>query len=207
MNSLIRNVYCVGRNYKLHALELGNDVPKEPMIFMKPTHAVVPCDGHVISLPKDQGEVHYEGEIVILIARDYEPGMSVNELVDVMALGIDFTLRDVQSTIKQKGHPWTSAKGFKSSAPLSPYIAFPGTEEIANHDFTVFINKSEVQRGNTRDMIFSLQEIVDYIALHYGLGKGDLIFTGTPVGVGPVASGDELELLWGDQQLGSCVVD
>jgi 2-keto-4-pentenoate hydratase/2-oxohepta-3-ene-1,7-dioic acid hydratase in catechol pathway len=173
---------------------------------MKPTHAVVPCDGHVISLPKDQGEVHYEGEIVILIARDYEPGISVNELVDVMALGIDFTLRDVQGTIKQKGHPWTAAKGFKSSAPLSPYIAFPGTEEIANQDFTVFINKSEVQRGNTRDMIFSLQEIVDYIALHYGLGKGDLIFTGTPAGVGAVASGDEFELLWGDQQLGSCVV-
>lgn len=203
---MIRNVYCVGRNYRLHAAELGNDVPQEPMIFMKPSHAVIPLDQSVIILPKDQGKVHYEGEIVILIDRDYEPGITVNELVEVMALGIDFTLRDVQQVIKEKGHPWTAAKGFKSSAPLTPFVAFPGTEELNLQDFTVIKNEVEVQRGNASDMIFSLQNIVDYIGLHYGLGKGDLIFTGTPAGVGPVSLGDEFELLWGDKQLGSCSI-
>ncbi|OAB43636.1 fumarylacetoacetate hydrolase family protein [Paenibacillus antarcticus] len=206
MDSMIRNVYCVGRNYRLHAAELGNAVPQEPMIFMKPSHAVIPLDQSIITLPQDQGEVHYEGEIVILIHRDYEPGISVNELVDVMALGIDFTLRDVQQVIKEKGHPWTAAKGFKSSAPLTPFVAFPGLEELNAQDFTVIKNNVEVQRGNASDMIFSLQNIVDYIGLHYGLGKGDLIFTGTPAGVGPVSSGDEFKLLWGDKQLGSCVI-
>ncbi|OAB32884.1 fumarylacetoacetate hydrolase family protein [Paenibacillus glacialis] len=206
MDSMIRNVYCVGRNYRLHAAELGNAVPQEPMIFMKPSHAVIPLDQSVIALPKDQGEVHYEGEIVILIARDYEQGVSINELVDVMALGIDFTLRDVQQVIKEKGYPWTAAKGFRSSAPLTPFVTFPGTEKLSEQDFMVIKNKVEVQRGNASDMIFSLQEIVDYIGLHYGLGKGDLIFTGTPAGVGPVSSGDEFELLWGDRQLGSCLI-
>lgn len=206
MNSIIRNVYCVGRNYRLHAEELGNDVPKKPMIFMKPSHAVIPLDQRIITLPKDQGEVHYEGELVIHIMRDYELGISVNDLVDVMALGIDFTLRDVQQVIKEKGHPWTAAKGFKSSAPMTPFVPFPGTDELTSQDFTVVKNKVEVQRGNTRDMIFSLQNIVDFIGLHYGLGKGDVIFTGTPAGVGAVSSGDQFELLWGDQQLGSCVI-
>jgi len=206
MDSMIRNVYCVGRNYRLHAAELGNAVPQEPMIFMKPSHAVIPLDQSVITLPKDQGEVHYEGEIVILIHRDYEPGVTVNELVEVMALGIDFTLRDVQRVIKEKGHPWTAAKGFKSSAPLTPFVDFPGIEELNVQDFTVMKNKVEVQRGNASDMIFSLQNIVDYIGLHYGLGKGDLIFTGTPAGVGPVSQGDQFDLLWGDKQLGSCII-
>lgn len=206
MNSTLRNVYCVGRNYRLHATELGNDVPKEPMIFMKPSHAVIPLDQSVITLPKDQGEVHYEGELVIHIERDYEQGVSVNDLVDVMALGIDFTLRDVQQVIKEKGHPWTAAKGFKSSAPLTSFVPFPGTDELTSQDFTVVKNKVEVQRGNASDMIFSLQNIVDFIGLHYGLGKGDIIFTGTPAGVGPVSSGDQFELWWGDQQLGSCVI-
>ena len=206
MDSMIRNVYCVGRNYRLHAAELGNDIPQEPMIFMKPSHAVIPLDQRVITLPKDQGAVHYEGEMVFHIHRDYEAGITVDELVDVMALGIDFTLRDVQQVIKEKGHPWTAAKGFKSSAPLTSFITFPGIEELVSQDFTVIKNKVEVQRGNASDMIFSVQEIVDYIGLHYGLGKGDIIFTGTPAGVGSVSSGDQFELLWGDNQLGSCVI-
>ncbi|WP_438349746.1 fumarylacetoacetate hydrolase family protein [Paenibacillus sp. FA6] len=206
MDSMIRNVYCVGRNYRLHAAELGNDIPQEPMIFMKPSHAIVPLDKSVIALPKDQGAVHYEGEMVFHINRDYEAGITVDELVDVMALGIDFTLRDVQQVIKEKGHPWTAAKGFKSSAPLTSFIPFPGIEGLVSQDFTVIMNKVEVQRGNASDMIFSVQQIVDYIGLHYGLGKGDIIFTGTPAGVGSVSSGDEFELLWGDNQLGSCVI-
>ncbi|WP_433943722.1 fumarylacetoacetate hydrolase family protein [Paenibacillus sp. SN-8-1] len=207
MKSIVRNVYCVGRNYRLHAEELGNDVPSEPMIFLKPSHAVVPMDGAIINLPGDKGEVHYEAELVLRIARPYVTGISVDELVDVMALGIDFTLRDVQSVLKKKGHPWTAAKGFRSSAPLTPYTAFPGTEEIGLTSFELIKNGETVQRGNTQDMIFSLQEIVDYIADHYGLDEGDLIFTGTPAGVGPVADGDELTLRLGEHTLGSCTIE
>lgn len=206
MKQLIRNVYCVGRNYRLHAEELGNSVPSEPMIFMKPSHAIVPMDGSTIALPGGRGEVHYEAELVLRIARDYRPGMAVDELVDVMAFGIDFTLRDVQNKLKDKGHPWTAAKAFLNSAPLTPYTAFPGAADTAAEDFELRKNGEVVQRGNIGNMIFPLQEIVDYIAENYGLGEGDLIFTGTPEGVGPVATGDQLELLYGGRALGSCTV-
>lgn len=206
MCALVNNVYCVGRNYQLHAAELGNAVPEEPMIFLKPSHAVVPLDGSVLTLPLDRGSLHFEGELVIQLAEDYRPGMTVDELVKTMALGIDFTLRDVQTVIKEKGHPWTAAKAFKSSAPLTPSIAFPGTAKLAATDFTVLKNGAEVQRGNVKDMIFSLQHILDYIGEFYGLGKGDLIFTGTPAGVGPTESGDVFELFWGDVRLGRCEI-
>lgn len=206
MCALVNNVYCVGRNYQLHAAELGNAVPEEPMIFLKPSHAVVPLDGSVLKLPMDRGSLHFEGEFVIQLAEDYAPGKSVDELVKTMALGIDFTLRDVQSVIKEKGHPWTAAKAFKSSAPLTPSIAFPGTAKLADIDFIVRKNGEEVQRGNVKDMIFSLQHIIDYIGEHYGLGQGDLIFTGTPAGVGPTESGDVFELFWGDVRLGRCEI-
>lgn len=206
MSAIIKNVYCVGRNYRLHAEELGNAVPEEPMIFMKPTHAVVPLDGGVLDLPLDRGSLHFEGELVIRVARDYRPGMRVDELVESMALGIDFTLRDVQDVLKKKGHPWTAAKAFKSSAPLTAYVPFPGTDKLNETDFTVVKNGAEVQRGNTKDMIFSLQTIIDYIGTSYGLGEGDLIFTGTPAGVGPVQTGDVFELFWGENSLGRCQI-
>ncbi|GAA0133823.1 fumarylacetoacetate hydrolase family protein [Paenibacillus sp. YSY-4.3] len=206
MKQLIRNIYCVGRNYRLHIEELGNDVPSEPMIFMKPSHAVVPMDGSTIELPEGRGEVHYEAELVLRIGREYTPGIAVDDLVDVVAFGIDFTLRDVQNKLKDKGHPWTAAKAFLNSAPLTPYMAFPGVEDTAAQDFVLRKNGEVVQRGNIKNMIFPLQQIVDYIAKNYGLGEGDLIFTGTPEGVGPVVDGDKLELDYGGQVLGSCTV-
>lgn len=122
---------------------------------MKPSHAAVPLDKAIIHLPQDAGMIHYEGELVLRVARDYVPGMSVEELVDVMALGLDFTLRDVQDDLKKKGLPWTAAKGFKNAAPLTPYIAFPEQEELESTDFTVRKNGVEVQRGNVQNMIFS----------------------------------------------------
>ncbi len=112
MKQSIRNIYCVGRNYGLHAAELGNSVPDEPMIFTKPTHAITQMDGSAIELPAGRGEVHYEAELVLHIGRDYSPGNTVDELVDRMALGIDFTLRDVQNVVKQKGYPCCRPKGF-----------------------------------------------------------------------------------------------
>ncbi|MEK8126379.1 fumarylacetoacetate hydrolase family protein [Paenibacillus filicis] len=199
----IRNIYCVGRNYGLHAAELGNTVPEEPMIFTKPTHALTVTDGGPVGLPGDQGEVHYETELVLHIARDYSPGMTVDELVEQMSLGIDFTLRDVQSVIKSKGYPWLPAKGFLRSAVITEPVAFPGFEAVQTIELSLQRNGQEVQRGSASEMIFNLQTIVDYIAVHYGLGQGDLIYTGTPAGVAAVKDGDRFELLWDDQVLGS----
>ncbi|RNB88861.1 FAA hydrolase family protein [Brevibacillus nitrificans] len=198
----IGNIYCVGRNYKLHAEELGNDVPTKPMIFGKPTHALAETAGGEIVLPGTRGELHYETELIIHIARSYEPGVTLDEMVDEIALGIDFTLRDVQSELKKKGHPWLLAKGFKNSAILTPFHAFPGLEECLKTDFTLLKNGEQAQRGNIRNVIFDLMTLIQYISEHFGLEKGDIIYTGTPEGVGPVADGDVLTFLWGDQKWG-----
>lgn len=203
---MIRNIYCVGRNYRLHAEELGNEVPKSPFLFSKPTHALVQANGQEIRLPGDRGEVHFETEFVVHIGKPHQPGMKVAELVDRMALGIDFTLRDVQSELKKKGHPWLLAKGFPNSAVITEFRPFPGEDVCKTIDFSLRKNGEQVQRGNIRDMLFDLQTIVDFASVHFGLGVGDLIYTGTPAGVGPVADGDLLELLWGDEVIGSCRV-
>lgn len=206
MRENIRNVYCVGRNYKAHAEELGNELPKEPMLFTKPTHALTAMDGGEVSVPGSRGEVHYEAELVLHIGSAYVPGKRADELVDRMAFGLDLTLRDVQSVIKSKGTPWLPAKGFLRSAPLGGWMPFPGTASLADRDFTLRKNGTEVQRGNVSRMIFDIQTIIDYCAAHYGIGPGDIIFTGTPEGVGPVKNGDRFELAWGGEAAGSCVI-
>ncbi|CAM3411507.1 MULTISPECIES: fumarylacetoacetate hydrolase family protein [Saccharibacillus] len=202
----VTNVYCVGRNYKKHAEELGNDVPTEPMIFLKPSHAVCALDDGLVELPQDRGEIHYETELVLRIGRSYAPGIKVEEIAASVALGIDFTLRDVQSKIKAKGHPWTAAKGFRNSAPLTSEIRFPGLDALEAATFSLRKNGETVQSGNIRNMIFDLQTLVDYIGEHYGLGEGDLIYTGTPEGVGPTTAGDVLELYWNEEKWGGCTV-
>ncbi|MFD2613283.1 fumarylacetoacetate hydrolase family protein [Paenibacillus gansuensis] len=202
----IRNIYCVGRNYRLHAAELGNAVPDAPMIFTKPTHAAVQLDGSELVLTGKAGEVHFEGELVVRIFRPYFDGASLHDLVDGIALGIDFTLRDVQNELKKKGHPWLAAKGFRNSAALTEFLPFPGEQELSETDFVLEKNGVETQRGNVRDMIFSLETVIRFIDEHYGLGEGDLIYTGTPSGVGPVAGGDRIALKWGERTLGEAVI-
>lgn len=202
----VRNIYCVGRNYRAHAEELGNEVPEEPMLFTKPTHALVPLDGRTVGMPQNSGSIHYETELVIRISRSYEPGLRADELVDGLAFGIDFTLRDVQSAVKKKGQPWLPAKGFLNSAPLSAFRPFPGVELLAEKEFALLKNGAEAQRGNVRNMIFDLQTILDFVGTRYGLGEGDIVFTGTPEGVGPVAAGDRLEIVWGEEPVGSIVI-
>jgi fumarylpyruvate hydrolase len=202
----IRNIYCVGRNYVLHAAELGNEVPKSPMIFSKPTHALIQARGQVIDLPGDRGEIHYETEFVIQIAKPYETGMKAEDVVDRFALGIDFTLRDVQSELKKKGHPWLLAKGFPNSAVITEFREFPGTEVCKARSFSLIKNGEEVQRGSLSDMIFDLDTIISFCADHFGIGPGDLIYTGTPAGVGAVKNGDELQLKWDGEILGHCSI-
>ncbi|MFD0698616.1 fumarylacetoacetate hydrolase family protein [Paenibacillus sp. GCM10027628] len=206
MKEQIRNIYCVGRNYRAHAAELGNDVPDQPMIFTKPTHALVEIDGGELTLPGSHGEIHYETELVLHIAKPYSAGATVDDIVDQYALGIDFTLRDVQNVIKKKGQPWLPAKGFLGSAPISRFRPFPGAAVLADSNFKLLQNGNVVQNGNISNMIFDLQTIIDYIAKHYGLGAGDIIYTGTPEGVGPVSSGDRLELVWGEEVFGAVTI-
>lgn len=198
----IRNIYCVGRNYVKHAKELNNEVPDSPMLFSKPTHALVEANGQVVNLPGDRGAIHYEAELVIRIGRSYEQGSKVDELIDAMTVGIDFTLRDVQSNLKKKGHPWLVAKGFPNSAVIGKFIDFPGLEECERLSFSLFKNGEQAQLGNIKNMIFDLQTLVDYAGQNLGLGNGDIIYTGTPEGVGPIAKGDQLELLLEGQKLG-----
>ncbi|MEH7012795.1 fumarylacetoacetate hydrolase family protein [Neobacillus niacini] len=202
----VNNIYCVGRNYAAHAKELQNEVPTSPMLFSKPTHALVEASGQDISLPSNRGSIHFETEIVIRIGKPYEKGIKVEELVDSMAIGIDFTLRVVQSELKKKGHPWLLAKGFPNSALVSKFISFPSIEEMKMIDFSLLKNGETVQQGNIKNMIFDLQTIIDFTALNFGLGEGDLIFTGTPEGVGPVSNKDHLTLLWGNSVLGECFI-
>jgi fumarylpyruvate hydrolase len=198
----IQNIFCVGRNYRLHAAELGNDVPTSPMLFGKPTHSLVETAGQEIEFPGNRGEIHYEVELVIHMARAYEPGLKLEQLVDSVALGVDLTLRDVQSTLKKSGHPWLLAKGFKNAAILTPFHPFPGEQELAQTDFCMLKNGEQVQRGNIRDMIFDLMTIIQFTAENFGLDAGDVIYTGTPAGVGPVLDGDQFTLLMGEDKWG-----
>ncbi len=203
---MIRNIYCVGRNYRLHAQELQNEIPTKPMIFSKPTHAIVCASGNPISLPAQAGSIHYETELVIHIGKEYTKGMTVDEIVDRVAVGLDLTLRDVQSELKKQGHPWLLAKGFVNSAVLSEFVDFPGLQECIVTPFSLLKNGVQVQRGDIRQMIFDLQTVIEYIAENFGLGAGDIIYTGTPEGVGELRDGDRLELVYGDEILGACTI-
>ncbi|RUS48653.1 fumarylacetoacetate hydrolase family protein [Cohnella sp. AR92] len=201
----IRNIYCVGRNYRLHAAELGNAVPESPMIFTKPNHAAVSWKNQV-ELTGTQGSVHYEAELVLLFSKSYEPGDDLDEAISHFTIGLDFTLRDVQDVIKAKGYPWLPAKGFRNSAGLGEWKAYPGTEAIAEKPFALDINGKEVQRADIRDMVFGIRQLADFVAANYGIGAGDLLFTGTPAGVGAVSNGDVLTLTWNEQKVGSAEV-
>ncbi|CAM5791179.1 MULTISPECIES: fumarylacetoacetate hydrolase family protein [Brevibacillus] len=198
----IRNIYCVGRNYKLHAAELGNEVPTAPMLFGKPTHALVEANGQEIELPGNRGELHYEAELVIHIARPFAEGAKLEDIVDKMALGIDFTLRDVQSELKKKGYPWMLAKGFPNSAVVTAFRPFPGLQACLETDFTLVKNGEQAQRGNIGDVIFDLMTIIRYTNEHFGLDQGDIIYTGTPAGVAATKNGDHFSFLWGSENWG-----
>lgn len=189
----IKNIYCVGRNYSEHAAELGNDIPTKPMIFSKPTHALHPAKGE-LSLPFHLGEIHYEVELVVKMAADFQENKPLHEVVEGVAVGIDWTARDIQSQLKEKGHPWLISKGFKGSAVVSEFMPFTSVEDFRGMEFSLLKNGQPVQVGKPMHMIFSLEELLLYIHNNLGLGKGDLVFTGTPEGVGAARVGDVFEL-------------
>ena len=185
-------IVCVGRNYKAHALELGNSVPEEPVIFCKPDSALLPPRNPFVIPPWTQ-DVHHEIEWVLRVGKVgkfIEPRFAYR-YVDAMTVGLDFTARDLQTELKNKGLPWERAKGFDGSAVLGTWSPMPA--EPTDHQIRLEKNGVTVQSGNTRDFLTPLEELIAFISTYFTLKKGDLIFTGTPAGVGPVKPGDSLE--------------
>lgn len=185
---------CIGRNYARHAAELGNKVPEEPIIFLKPSTALVGHAGKVI-LPEASHDVHHEVELVAVIGRGGKNIAEANALdfVDGYAVGLDMTARDLQSKAKEKGQPWSVAKGFDTFAPLGRIAPSRDVQDPQNLEITLKVNGEVRQQGHTRDMIFSVAYLVAYCSRIFTLLPGDLLYTGTPEGVSAVADGDVME--------------
>lgn len=187
-------IICIGRNYAEHAKELNNPVPTKPVVFMKPPTALL-VNEKPFYYPDFTRDLHYECEVVLKICKNgkaVQPEFASGYYEEV-ALGIDFTARDVQDELKKKGHPWEIAKGFDHSAVLGRFLPLGAVSRGGNIEFQLHKNGETVQHGLTRDMIFTFEQIIVYVSQYFKLLQGDLIFTGTPAGVGPVAVGDLLE--------------
>lgn len=189
---------CIGRNYARHARELGNAVPSEPVVFLKPTSALVATGGHVV-IPPQSDDVHHEAELVVVVgchARRVGEREALS-CVAGYAAGLDMTARDVQARAKAGGLPWSVAKGFDTFAPLGP-AAPADALDPSDTVVRLTVGGEERQRGSTSDMLFTVPFLVSYLSHVFTLMPGDLIYTGTPEGVGPVALGDELVVTVGE---------
>lgn len=194
-------VIAIGRNYAAHAKELNNPVPTKPVIFMKPDTAVLK-DNRPFYIPDFSSDIHYELEVVLKICKE---GKHIAEkfaanYYDEIGLGIDFTARDIQSAHKEKGLPWELAKAFDGSAAISHFIPKSQISDLNDLQFELRINGETRQNGNTKNILFSFESIIAFVSQYITLKKGDLIFTGTPEGVGKVLQGDKLEAFMGDEQ-------
>ena len=186
-------IICIGRNYHDHINELKNKITKEPLFFLKPDTAIQP-KGHPFFIPDFSNNIHYEVELVIKISKN---GKNINEqfshkYYEEIGLGIDFTARDIQQECKELGYPWEKAKGFDGSAQISHKFINKSELDLNNINFKLEKNKKRVQNGNSKDMIYSFDYIISYVSKFYTLRAGDLIYTGTPAGVGKVEIGDKL---------------
>jgi 2-keto-4-pentenoate hydratase/2-oxohepta-3-ene-1,7-dioic acid hydratase in catechol pathway len=195
----VSNIFCVGRNYAAHAAEMGSPLLETPMIFLKPTSALA-YTTTPITLPNFSNDIHYETELVVLIGKSGSDISTENALdyVAGYAIGLDLTARDIQAQAKTKGHPWTLAKGFKGSACVSDFIPRDQLPNAQECYFELTQNNQVKQRGDTRLMLFTIPTLIHYISSVFGLTEGDLIFTGTPEGVGKISSGDTLSLQLAD---------
>ena len=187
-------IICVGRNYAEHAKELKNDVPTEPVIFMKPKGAVL-LPEKPLYYPEFTDDLQYECEVVVRICKNgkHIQEKFANKYYDQVTLGIDFTARDLQNDLKKKGLPWELAKGFDGSAAVGTFVPITEETNVNNLAFQLKLNDNTVQDGHTRDMIFSIDHIIAFVSKFFTINIGDLIFTGTPAGVGPVTPDDKLE--------------
>ncbi len=190
----VGKILCLGRNYAEHAKEMKSEIPTTPVVFLKPSTALI-NNGEPIVLPRISNDVHQEVELVVVIGNNGKNISSTNALDHVLGygIGLDMTLRDVQGEAKKKGLPWSVAKGFDTSAPVSEIIA---RDKIANIQDVVIrcsVNGALRQQTSTSKMIFSVAKIIEYVSTIFTLERGDVIFTGTPEGVGQVKSGDVIE--------------
>jgi 2-keto-4-pentenoate hydratase/2-oxohepta-3-ene-1,7-dioic acid hydratase in catechol pathway len=187
-------IFCVGRNYAEHAKELGNDVPTEPVIFMKPKNALLQANTPFY-YPEFSNELHYEAEIVLRVCKNgrYIQERHASRFYNAISLGIDFTARDIQAELKKKGLPWEKAKSWDNSAVVGTWMDVNPELVRKSINFSLKQNNEIVQQGNTNDMIFSFNQIIANISNYFSVNIGDLIFTGTPAGVGECVVGDMLE--------------
>ncbi len=187
-------IFCIGRNYSEHAKELGNDIPEEPVIFMKPKSALLQLQ-NPFYYPEFSNELHYEAEIVLRVCKNgkYIQAKHASKYYNAYTIGIDFTARDIQAELKKKGLPWEKAKAWDNSAVIGKWIEFSSESIHQPIQFSLQMNGKIVQLGNTKEMIFSFNEIVAHISNYFSLNIGDLIYTGTPAGVGECVVGDVLE--------------
>lgn len=195
-------IICIGLNYRKHALELGWALPTEPVVFMKSDSSILK-NNKPFFLPGFSSLIHYEVEVVIRISK---LGKGITEkfaprYYDSLTLGIDMTARDIQNRNAAAGLPWELSKGFDGAAPLGRFIPVSSLPDINNLDFRLEINGKTVQQGNTSDMIFSINKIVAFVSQFFTLKTGDLIFTGTPPGVGPLKKNDNLVAFLGEDPL------
>lgn len=194
-------IICIGRNYADHISELGNERPSEPIIFMKPDTALLK-NNEPFYHPDFSNDIHHEVEVLVKIKKEgksISPKFAPN-YYDEIGLGIDFTARDIQTHVKEKGLPWERAKAFNSSAPISNFISKEGFD-LTNLDFRLDKNSETVQNGNTSLMLWSINEVIAEISKFILLKTGDIIFTGTPKGVGPIKIGDRLTGFIEDQEM------
>ena len=187
-------IFCIGRNYDEHAKGLGNEIPDEPIIFMKPNSALV--QGHTpFYYPEFTNDLHYEAELVVRISKNgkYIQEKHASNYYNAVSVGIDFTARDIQNQLKEKGHPWEKAKSFDNSAAVGKFIDFTPAIDKKNINFSFLKNKEEVQKANSKEMIFSIDKVVAHISNYFSVNIGDLVFTGTPAGTGECIVGDQFE--------------
>jgi acylpyruvate hydrolase len=195
-------IICIGLNYRKHALELGWPIPEEPVVFLKPDSAILK-NNKPFFLPDFSKDIHYEVEVVLKISK-LGKGISAkyaHRYFDEVTLGIDITARDLQSRLKTAGLPWELSKCFDGAAPLGKFIPVSAIEDPGKIDFKLEINNKVVQHGNTSDLIFGFNEIIEYVSKYFTLKTGDLIFTGTPPGVGQIYRNDNLIAYLGDEPL------
>lgn len=187
----IGKIVCVGKNYAKHAAEMGSEVPKFPLIFLKPASSLISGKENIVK-PKDSGSLHHEVELVLLIGntiKNADDEQAENAILGY-AVGLDMTLRDLQNELKEKGHPWTLAKVFDTAAVISEFVSKREYKLKGNEKINLFVNDELRQNSSIENMLFNSVEIVKYISSKFTLEKGDLIYTGTPEGVGAVKEGD-----------------
>jgi 2-keto-4-pentenoate hydratase/2-oxohepta-3-ene-1,7-dioic acid hydratase in catechol pathway len=190
-----QRVFCIGQNYAEHVREMKGEIPETPVIFCKPWTSLV-GPGEKIGFPKHGEELHHEVEVVVLIGKEGRPETveEASSFIAGLTIGLDLTLRDLQRSLREKGLPWEIAKGFEQSAPVGSFTPIQELRNLSDIEFTLRVNGEVRQHSNTSDMIFPIERLVVEISKIWRLLPGDLIFTGTPSGVGPLRIGDVVEI-------------